>query len=409
MTDERIQERAEFRKVVRLRTPTLAEFIEESAIDISAGGIFIGSDEPLKVATLVKLEIELDDGQTVKAVGRVVWRRTPEEATDDMPAGMGVKFVKMDEVTEIRIAEAVDKGPTCQGEKKHRSNPPTDIAPPGSLDRDPTASEEHLLASSASIQLPPEDPPEDLELPLGVADGDDTVEVPLEDEAASPSGESESAKEEDGDEAEAERNEREPATVEVQAPDTTEIGLAEEEPVAKEELPSVSVQLDSAELKQSASDPIPSSDGQSLAGVDDDDDDELDSSEEPLSSDEVELPEEASQASSRSRRKKKRKKKTKRERKAEARARRDRKRRNSKDDVAAPESAETKVAAKSKPERKSEQATRRIKKEKPKPIARREEAAPTSPEAEGSSNKWMLVVGLIIAVAIAAYVLRDKF
>lgn len=106
--DDREQERAEVHTEVRLRSPSLSEFQREHSDNLSEGGVFVRSDVPMAKFTLVKLELVVDDETYVEAVGRVVWTRGPEAATDDEPAGMGIKFVKLEAESRDRLRALVE-------------------------------------------------------------------------------------------------------------------------------------------------------------------------------------------------------------------------------------------------------------------------------------------------------------
>ncbi len=81
---------------VRFKSATIDEFIEQYSIDISKGGIFIKSRQPMAVGTLLKFEFQLkDNSPLIQGVGRVVWKRDADPAKPDLAAGMGIKFIKM--------------------------------------------------------------------------------------------------------------------------------------------------------------------------------------------------------------------------------------------------------------------------------------------------------------------------
>lgn len=83
---------------VRYKSATVDEFIENHSHDVSRGGLFIKTATPFAQGTLLKFEIRLASDQAVIAgVGRVVWKREPGQAAADRPAGMGVKFIKIDD------------------------------------------------------------------------------------------------------------------------------------------------------------------------------------------------------------------------------------------------------------------------------------------------------------------------
>lgn len=83
---------------VRYKSATVDEFIEHHSHDVSRGGIYIKTPSPFPPGTLLKFEIRiLEDRPVINGVGRVVWKRDASQATNERPAGMGVKFLKIDE------------------------------------------------------------------------------------------------------------------------------------------------------------------------------------------------------------------------------------------------------------------------------------------------------------------------
>jgi uncharacterized protein (TIGR02266 family) len=94
---------------VRYKSATVDEFIENHSHDVSKGGIFIKTSTPFPQGTLLKFEIRLAGDQAVIAgVGRVVWKREPSTAGAERPAGMGVKFIKIDENSRAVIDRLVN-------------------------------------------------------------------------------------------------------------------------------------------------------------------------------------------------------------------------------------------------------------------------------------------------------------
>jgi uncharacterized protein (TIGR02266 family) len=91
----RKNERATVSLLARYRSPTAFDFVSEEASDLSNGGMFIRSLQPAPAGTLIKLEIDIDGGvETIRGVARVVWLRLEDMGGE--PAGMGVKFVKLE-------------------------------------------------------------------------------------------------------------------------------------------------------------------------------------------------------------------------------------------------------------------------------------------------------------------------
>jgi uncharacterized protein (TIGR02266 family) len=87
--------------VVRYKSATLDEFIEHHSYDISRGGLYIKTSKPFAPGTLLKFELRLSgDAQLIAGVGRVVWKREAPQGDASRPAGMGVKFIKIEDAAK---------------------------------------------------------------------------------------------------------------------------------------------------------------------------------------------------------------------------------------------------------------------------------------------------------------------
>ncbi|MGB5524911.1 MAG: TIGR02266 family protein, partial [Polyangiales bacterium] len=109
MADARKDKRTLLSLKIRYKSATLQDFIERYSSDISRGGVFIKAKKPLAVGTLLKFEFMLQDESTlIHGVGRVVWRREPADASPQDPAGMGIKFIKMDADSRAVVQKIAD-------------------------------------------------------------------------------------------------------------------------------------------------------------------------------------------------------------------------------------------------------------------------------------------------------------
>lgn len=94
---------------VRYKSATVDEFIDNHSHDVSKGGIFIKTPSPFPPGTLLKFEIRIaGDKAVIAGVGRVVWKREPAQSNAEQPAGMGVKFIKIDDPSRAIIDRLVD-------------------------------------------------------------------------------------------------------------------------------------------------------------------------------------------------------------------------------------------------------------------------------------------------------------
>ena len=125
---------------VRYRSATLGEFIEHHSYDVSRGGMFIKTPSPFPPGTLLKFEVKIADEQRVmQGVGRVVWKRDLDGNTPGDPAGMGIKFIKIDDASRAVIDKLVEgRMPGQEGAFEHLpearprmfpSTPPSELAP----------------------------------------------------------------------------------------------------------------------------------------------------------------------------------------------------------------------------------------------------------------------------------------
>ncbi|HVZ86296.1 MAG TPA: TIGR02266 family protein, partial [Polyangia bacterium] len=81
---------------IKFRSASLEQFIERYAVDVSRGGIFIRTREPLAVGTRLRLEFQLQDASPLlSGEGTVVWIREPDQTRENVTPGMGVRFDKL--------------------------------------------------------------------------------------------------------------------------------------------------------------------------------------------------------------------------------------------------------------------------------------------------------------------------
>jgi uncharacterized protein (TIGR02266 family) len=93
-----------------VRFGNVQDFVLEYAANISAGGVFVHSENPPALHAVVTVAMELPDGgKPVEAKGLVVHRVTPEEAkVRNTPSGAGVQFVDASDEFRERIDRAIE-------------------------------------------------------------------------------------------------------------------------------------------------------------------------------------------------------------------------------------------------------------------------------------------------------------
>lgn len=97
-----VDRRIEIRRTINHEFASVDEFIAEYVINISRSGVFIRSEDPLPIGTLVNLRFSviLDELETIEGLGEVV-RTVP--AGTDQPSGMGVVFTELTQVSKDLI------------------------------------------------------------------------------------------------------------------------------------------------------------------------------------------------------------------------------------------------------------------------------------------------------------------
>ncbi|CAN5677419.1 hypothetical protein BH11MYX1_BH11MYX1_22000 [soil metagenome] len=123
---------------IKFKSETLEQFIERYAVDVSQGGIFIRTKEPLAVGTQMKFEFQLRDASPLIAgEGTVVWTRENDPSRPAIAPGMGVRFDRLGDgsqnVLEKILAEKAKQAPQRGNESITKppifTDTPTRVAP----------------------------------------------------------------------------------------------------------------------------------------------------------------------------------------------------------------------------------------------------------------------------------------
>jgi uncharacterized protein (TIGR02266 family) len=78
---------------IKFKSASLDDFVARYGADVSAGGIFIRTKQPLAVGSSLHFDFSLADGSPLMAgLGTVVWVREPEPSRVGSIPGMGVRF-----------------------------------------------------------------------------------------------------------------------------------------------------------------------------------------------------------------------------------------------------------------------------------------------------------------------------
>jgi uncharacterized protein (TIGR02266 family) len=94
---------------IRIEYRTVGSFLTDYAGNLSQGGLFIQTDNPLPPDSMVRLVFSLPGTPFLFDVsGRVKWSRKDLEDEQQLP-GMGVEFIQVDDKVRARIAGYVER------------------------------------------------------------------------------------------------------------------------------------------------------------------------------------------------------------------------------------------------------------------------------------------------------------
>lgn len=107
-SDRRLFRRVPFFRKVQYRFESIEDFRTQFANDLSLGGMFIRTDMPEAMGTVIFLEFDLQDGSKIlSGYGKVV--RVNPTGVPDFDPGMGVEFLKFDDESLQRIRQLVSE------------------------------------------------------------------------------------------------------------------------------------------------------------------------------------------------------------------------------------------------------------------------------------------------------------
>jgi uncharacterized protein (TIGR02266 family) len=114
---------------IKFRSATLDQFIERYAVDVSRGGIFIRTREPLAVGTQLRFDFQLQDGAPLLAgEGTIVWIRENDPQRAGVTPGMGVRFDKLSSASQPVLDKIL-----AEKARKEQAGAPAKPGPAGGM------------------------------------------------------------------------------------------------------------------------------------------------------------------------------------------------------------------------------------------------------------------------------------
>jgi uncharacterized protein (TIGR02266 family) len=139
---------------IKFRSASLEQFIERYAVDVSRGGIFIRTREPLAVGTQLRFDFQLQDSAPLLAgEGTVVWIRENDPNRANVTPGMGVRFDKLTPTSQPTLERILaDKA----RREQEAASPKTGVGPTG---RQPSSTFSALDPARAPLPPAASEPP----------------------------------------------------------------------------------------------------------------------------------------------------------------------------------------------------------------------------------------------------------
>lgn len=105
--DRRRFPRVRLNLLVQFRVDSYDQFLKEYALDLSAGGMFVRTDEPRPEGAMIYFQFMVRGGQSIiQGLGKVVH---VSPAGGQRPAGMGIEFVSLEDESQAVIEEIISQ------------------------------------------------------------------------------------------------------------------------------------------------------------------------------------------------------------------------------------------------------------------------------------------------------------
>jgi molecular chaperone DnaK len=111
---------------IKFKSASLEEFISRYGVDVSPGGIFIRTRQPVEVGTTLQFDFSLADGSSLLAgLGTVAWVRENDPTRANNAPGMGLRFDKLTPESQQRHQAILTEKARKEGKPQGTPYPPT--------------------------------------------------------------------------------------------------------------------------------------------------------------------------------------------------------------------------------------------------------------------------------------------
>ncbi len=159
--------------LVKLGHQGIDDFVAKYATNLSEGGMFVRSKNPLAVGTVLSFKVEIANGQRVmQGTAKVKWVRAAAKSHAE-PSGMGLEFIKLDDASEQVVHRMMAARAPLTTPESVAAAP----APPRIASVAPGVAPVAPIPASADIDIPIDDEPL---LPPPPPDLDKEIDIPID-------------------------------------------------------------------------------------------------------------------------------------------------------------------------------------------------------------------------------------
>ena len=136
---------------IKFKSASLDEFINRYGVDVSPGGLFIRTKQPVDVGTTLQFEFTLADGSSLLAgLGTVAWVRESDPTRANNVPGMGLRFDKLTPESQHTHQMILSEKARKEGKSLSTPYPPTAFVAPATRPPSPAPDDMRTAAEIAA-------------------------------------------------------------------------------------------------------------------------------------------------------------------------------------------------------------------------------------------------------------------
>ena len=136
---------------IKFKSASLDDFINRYGVDVSPGGLFIRTKQPVEVGTTLQFDFTLVDGSPLLVgLGTVAWVRESDPSRANNVPGMGLRFDKLTPESQHTHQLILSEKARKEGKSLSTPYPPTAVVAPAAKPPSPTPDDLRTAAEIAA-------------------------------------------------------------------------------------------------------------------------------------------------------------------------------------------------------------------------------------------------------------------